>query len=96
MTDRTTKAKIIQEFTIAESSNAVWREWFEQNDLGVPLAILYANEFVSLKKVGFEILDETWANLCRVTMANPNGDYAELSDMLLDFNPEVDDEDDDE
>lgn len=94
MTDKVTKAKIIQEFTIEESANVVWEEWFSNNDLGVPLAILYANDFVSLRPVGEEILEETWSNLCRVTMADPAGNYSQLSDMLLNFDPTVDDEDD--
>lgn len=96
MTDTATKAKIITQFTIEESNNPIWDEWFTQNDLGVPLAFLYSKDMIELKKLGVAVMEETWLALCRSTMADPNGNYKDLGDMLLTFDPTLDDDDDDE
>lgn len=96
MTDTATKAKIITQFTIEESTNPIWEEWFIQNDLGVPIAFIFTKGMVELNSFGVAVMEETWLALCRSTMADPNGNYNNLGDMLLTFDPTLDNDDNDD
>jgi hypothetical protein len=93
MTDFKTKAKIINEFVLNEHGNPTWQEWFEKNDIGVPLSFFESNDLAKATPLGATAVEETWLDLCKVTMADPDGDYTQLEDMLLNFiDPLADDE----
>jgi hypothetical protein len=79
-----TKARIIAEFTAVYQPKGVNKEFFEYNDLGVPIAVAMSSNAVTLTKVGAGIIEETWLQLCDLAMNdNPNGDYEVLDDILM-------------
>ena len=92
-----TKARIIAEFTAVYQPKGVNKEFFEYNDLGVPIAVAMSSNAVTLTKVGAGIIEETWLQLCEVAMnGNPDGDYEVLDDILMsmdEFSLDDDDED---
>jgi len=92
-----TKARIIAEFTAVYQPKGANKEFFEYNDLGVPIAVAMSSNAVTLTKVGAGIIEETWLQLCEVAMnGNPDGDYEVLDDILMgmdEFSLDDDDED---
>jgi hypothetical protein len=90
-----TKARIIAEFSAIQIPRNANKEFFEYNDLGVPVAIAMSANAVTLTKVGVDIIEETWLQLFDTVMNNnPEGDYKVLKDILMDF-VEYDNEDED-
>jgi hypothetical protein len=90
-----TKARIIAEFTALQVPRNANKEFFEYNDLGVPVAIAMSANAVTLTEVGVDIIEETWLQLFDTVMnSNPEGDYEVLNDILMDF-IEYDNEDED-
>jgi hypothetical protein len=89
-----TKARIIAEFTALQVPRNANKEFFEYNDLGVPVAIAMSANAVTLTEVGVDIIEETWLQLFDTVMnSNPEGDYEVLEDILMDFVEDDEDED---
>jgi acyl carrier protein len=76
-----TKAEIIVEFTQENFHDEDFSEFFDYNDLGVPLAIAITQDMVDLTDSGLEIFEETWSDLCEIYDANPEESYEQLADL---------------
>ena len=76
-----TKAEIIVEFTQENIHDEEFNEFFDYNDLGVPLAIAITQDMVDLTDSGLEIFEETWSDLCEIYDANPEEPYEQLADL---------------
>ena len=76
-----TKAEIIVEFTQDNFNDEEFNEFFDYNDLGVPLAIAITQDMVDLTDSGLEIFEETWSDLCEIYGANPEESYEQLADL---------------
>ena len=79
--DNRTKAEILVQFTQDEFNSGDYEEFFDYNDLGVPLAIAINNDLVILTDAGEQLLDETWKDLCLLFEADPNGEYESIDDL---------------
>lgn len=88
--DNKVKAEIVTDFTKMFAGLEVYQDFFEYNDLGVPLAIAVESDLCELNDKGIEVLDETYSELLKAVGAEP-GDYAQLGDIIS----SVDDEDQD-
>lgn len=59
-------------------------EFFAYNDLGIPLAQAVTYDLVEkLSPEGFNVVNETWIQLCTMLEADPEGDYENLDDVFL-------------
>lgn len=76
------KAQIIIEFTEEFYNDEDYLEFFEYNDLGVPMAVMFRNNLITLTQDGINLLEETWSDLCNLFEANPNEDYESLEDLI--------------
>jgi hypothetical protein len=78
------KAGIINEFTYDNVNNKEYAEFFEYNDLGIPLAIAFYADLCILTPQGIAILNETYENLCKVLDIDPSDEYESIEDFFDD------------
>ena len=79
--DNRTKAEILVQFTQDEFNSGEYDEFFDYNDLGIPLSIAITQDMVILTDSGEELLDETWKDLCLLFDANPDDEYESIDDL---------------
>ena len=79
--DNESKAEILLEFTQDNFNDEVYEEFFDYNDLGIPIAIALTQEMVVLTNKGEELIEETWKELCELFGADPNGHYENIDDV---------------
>ena len=75
------KAQIIVEFTQDSFLDEEYSAFFDDNDLGVPLAIAVTQDMVDLTDSGLMIFEETWRDLCDLFDASPEESYEQLADL---------------
>ena len=76
------KAEIIVQFTQEFIGESEYDDWFDYNDLGVPLAVGIVNDLIILTTDGIRLFNETWENLCKEFEQDPNGEYSSIDDIL--------------
>jgi hypothetical protein len=79
--DNRTKAEILVQFTQDEFNSGEYEEFFDYNDLGIPLSIAITQDMVILTDSGEELLEETWKELCLLFDANPDDEYESIDDL---------------
>jgi hypothetical protein len=79
--DNRTKAEILVQFTQDEFNSGEYEEFFDYNDLGIPLSIAIVQDMVILTDSGEELLEETWKELCLLFDANPDNEYESIDDL---------------
>lgn len=79
--DNRTKAEILVQFTQDEFNSGEYDEFFDYNDLGIPLSIAVTQDMVILTDSGEELLEETWKELCLLFDANPEDEYESIDDL---------------
>ncbi len=79
--DNRTKAEILVQFTQDEFNSGEYEEFFDYNDLGIPLSIAVTQDMVILTDSGEQLLDETWKELCLLFDANPDSEYESIDDL---------------
>ena len=83
MLDTREKAEIIFEFINGYRDEESFQDFFNYNDLGVPMAVMIVNDLVILNESGVNVLNETWENLCEnLNDADPDYDYASLDELI--------------
>ena len=76
-----TMAKLVAEFTELENSNEAYREFFEYNDLGVPLAYAFNLNQIVFTDAGKKVIHETYVEMCKLLKADPNKEYDSLDEL---------------
>ena len=79
--DNRTKAEILVQFTQDEFNSGEYDEFFDYNDLGIPLSIAITQDMVILTDSGEQLLNETWNELCLLFEANPDDEYESIDDL---------------
>jgi len=79
--DNSRKAEILVQFTQDYFNSGEYDEFFDYNDLGVPMSIALDQEMIILTDKGEELLQETWNELCLLFNANPNAEYESIDDL---------------
>ena len=79
--DNRTKAEILVQFTQDNFNDEMYEDFFDYNDLGIPMAIALTQEMVILRDSGEKLLEETWIELCQLFNADPNGEYETIDDV---------------
>ena len=77
------KAEILVQFTQDEFNSGEYEEFFDYNDLGIPLAIAIHNDLVTLTEQGVSLFNETWYDLCLLFNANPDLEYESIDDLTI-------------
>jgi hypothetical protein len=79
--DNSKKAEILVQFTQDYFNSGEYDEFFDYNDLGVPMSIALDQEMIILTDKGEELLQETWNELCLLFNANPDAEYESIDDL---------------
>jgi hypothetical protein len=79
--DNRTKAEILVQFTQDEFNSGEYDEFFDYNDLGIPMSIAITQDMVILTDSGEQLLNETWNELCLLFNANPDDEYESIDDL---------------
>ena len=80
--DTKVKSEIIVEFVqMFGGLENMYSEFFEYNDLGIPLAISHESNLCSLTPDGIIVLDETYKEMLKALQA-PEGNYESLDDIM--------------
>lgn len=95
MLDTREKAEIIFEFINDYRDDEAFQDFFNYNDLGVPMAVMIVNDLVILNEGGVRVLDETWESLCEnLNDADVEYDYESLNELIEKAVPFEDQEED--
>ena len=81
--DNRTKAEILVQFTQDYFNSGEYEEFFDYNDLGIPMSIAITQDMVILTDSGEQLLEETWIELCLLFEADPNGEYESIDDLTV-------------
>ncbi len=81
--DNKSKAEILVQFTQDNYMTGEYDEFFDYNDLGIPLSIAVNQDMVILTDEGEKCLDETWKDLCLLFDANPDDEYESIDDLMI-------------
>jgi len=81
--DNRTKAEILVQFTQDNFNDEMYSEFFDYNDLGIPLSIAIMQDMVILTDSGEQLLEETWIELCLLFEADPNDEYENIDDLTV-------------
>ena len=88
--DLISKAKLITAFSHENSEKTEYSDFFEYNDLGVPLAIALSQGHINLRSAGEEVLLETWSDLCEVLRTDPDRGYESIEELFEASRPGID------
>jgi hypothetical protein len=80
--DNRSKAEILVQFTQDHFNSGEYDDFFDYNDLGIPLSIAITQDMVILTDSGEELLEETWIELCNLFNADVNAEYETIDDLI--------------
>jgi len=80
--DNKLKAQIIVDFTQENFNDDLYDEFFDYNDLGVPVAVALVADMVILTAEGEKLLNETWKELCELFGNDPNEEYEDYEEFI--------------
>ena len=84
------KSYLIVGFIEMHFNTPKYADFFDYNDLGLPLAVAVDSELCTLNDKGLEVLNETYDLLCEELGADKDEEYEFIDDMI------EEDEDEDE
>lgn len=70
-----------------ERNHESWKQFYKVYDIGLPLAWLVDNDYVSLKKgndAGKKAIEEAWTAFCQALDVDENKKYVSLDEMFDD------------
>jgi len=79
--DNRTKAEILVQFTQDEFNSGEYDEFFDYNDLGIPMSIALTQDMIILTNEGEQLLEETWKELCLLFKVDPDLEYETIDDL---------------
>ena len=82
------KAILLVEFIQANFTNPKFNEFFDYNDLGLPLAVAFENDLCTLNDRGTEVLNETYDLMLDEYGADKDKTYETLDDIIEDSSNE--------
>lgn len=82
------KAILLVEFIQANFTNPKFNEFFDYNDLGLPLAVAFENDLCTLNDKGTEVLNETYDLMLDEYGVDKDKTYETLDDIIEDSSNE--------
>jgi hypothetical protein len=75
-------AEIITDFVMRNAEDEQYDDFFDYNDLGIPLAVAFNANLCTLNDEGNTILKETYNLLCDELGADSEKEFEDLDDLL--------------
>ena len=82
------KAFLLVEFIQINFTNPKFNEFFDYNDLGLPLAVAFENDLCTLNDKGMEVLNETYDLMLDEYGVDKDKTYETLDDIIEDSSNE--------
>ena len=82
MTDFNTKCDILSELWSDYKNDKEFADFFEYNDLGLPLAFAISNKIVELTPVAESYIKETFDLLCEALELDSDEEFENLDEMF--------------
>ena len=79
------KADIIAEFVVENIGNDDYEDFFNFNDLGIPLSLSLKHNLCTLTDDGVEIINETYSDLCSYVDIDDTYEYKTVDDFMADI-----------
>lgn len=80
--DTKTKAALVGEAWLATRGLEQWEKLHYYLDIGFPLCFAVANDYVTSKKKGNVVIEDSWDVLTKVMGIDPEGTYKNFAEML--------------
>lgn len=78
-----TQARLITEFSEIAGSEPRFAEFFEYNDMGVPLSqLIMMNQIEQLTTEGEQTIEETYQNLCDLFSKDSDEEFDDITDLM--------------
>lgn len=63
-------------------TNEAWKDFFDYNDVGLPLAYMNAEGLANSKNIkeAVSLIEDTWKMFCEYIEISPDGDYENIAD----------------
>jgi hypothetical protein len=82
-TDFSKKCEILAEVHTESLWNKDLEDFKSYNDIGLPLAYLVHAELAKTTDKGTEYIEETWLELCASLEVDPNKEYKDSDELLM-------------
>jgi hypothetical protein len=92
MTDFNTKCDILSDFWLEYKHNKEYADFFDYNDIGLPLAFALSQKIVEVSVLSETYINETFDLFCEALDLDTNDEFASLDEM---FEIQADSEEDD-
>lgn len=79
------KSDIIAEFVVENVGNDEYEDFFNFNDLGIPLSLSLKHNLCILTKEGMEAINETYLDLCSHVNIDDEYEYKSVDDFMGDI-----------
>lgn len=79
------RCEILYSYYMDWAENSDYNRFIEVNDVGLPCACLFVVGKITLTDSGIESVNDTWNDFCLVLNIDPDSDYRDLDEMMLDF-----------
>jgi hypothetical protein len=76
------KCEILTEVSLTFQGEDGWDYFFEQFDLGLPLAAAIHHGGAEANAKGIEWIDEAWEGLCEMLNIDKYGEYPNMEEMM--------------
>lgn len=76
------KCYILSELWQTYRDNLQWKDFFEYNDIALPLSFLIVENLVEVKETGVRFIEETYELLCETLKLDSTDSYEDLDEMM--------------
>lgn len=81
-TEFNTKLEILSDLWMNYRDDKALEDFFEYNDIGLPLAYIVNTELATISDTGMIYVNETFNIFCAALEIDPEGEYESLQQML--------------
>lgn len=82
MTEFENRVAILAELWTSYRNIKEWQDFFDYNDIALPLAFMIDQKIVEANEVGIRYIDETWELLCETLTLDSKESYDDLEEMI--------------
>lgn len=76
------KIVILSDLWTTYKNKREWQDFFDYNDIGLPLAFMIDQKIVEANEVGIRYIDETYELLCETLTLDSKDSYDDLEQMM--------------
>lgn len=76
------KVSVLSELFTSYKNNTEWSDFFDYNDIGLPLAFMVSEKIVQVDEIGIRYIEETYTLLCETLGLSEEDDFDSLQDMI--------------